>query len=296
MINHYIDDIHTSYSDCSYNSSYNGDDDAYQALKSQTNGTSKQRIINTMMELIGAYNKKYPDGVKCYEEVGDTAYITFSDFRFGYAPNGYLAKPTDEEVANNSTVDTVRLMQYAFDKVSENKNIKKVVLDLSMNNGGVVTAGMFVLGTFLGEGVMTTKNTITGAMSNSAYKVDVNRDGEFDEKDSFQSKEFQERGLQLFCFTSNWSFSCANLVPSFLKDSKKVTIVGQTSGGGSCAVGSLTTASGTSFNISSPYRFSFLKNGSFYDVDRGVDPDVYVKDLAKLYDREYMNTVLDKVN
>ena len=40
-------------------------------------------------------------------------------------------------------------------------------------------------------------------------------------------------------------------------------------------------------------QLSFLRNGSFYDVDQGVDPDCYIHDLGFLYDRkslaEYIN-------
>ena len=30
---------------------------------------------------------------------------------------------------------------------------------------------------------------------------------------------------------------------------------------------------------------SFLKNGSFYDIDQGVDPDYYIDHISNLYDR-----------
>ena len=86
------------------------------------------------------------------------------------------------------------------------------------------------------------------------------------------------------------------MVPSRFKDSGKVTLIGQTTGGGSCSLGFMSTASGSYFQISSPYQFSFLKNGSFYDVDRGADPDVYVKDIAKLYDRKYAASFIDKID
>ena len=48
-------------------------------------------------------------------------------------------------------------------------------------------------------------------------------------------------------------------------------------------------------NLSSMNQFSFSKNGSFYNVDRGADPDAYVKDISKLYDRTYANKFLDKM-
>ena len=57
----------------------------------------------------------------------------------------------------------------------------------------------------------------------------------------------------------------------------------------------LTTAYGTYFRISGPQRLAFVKNGSFYDVDRGADPDYPLFFPESFYDREeltdYVNTI-----
>ena len=55
--------------------------------------------------------------------------------------------------------------------------------------------------------------------------------------------------------------------------------------GGSCAVYPLTTAWGTSFVTSGPIRMSFLKNGAYYDVDQGVQPDYTIQSFDHYYDR-----------
>ena len=293
MINYYIDDIHTSYSGYSPYSDFNGDEKAYQALEDMPSGVSRQRNNDTYDELEAAYNKYYPDGAKAYEEVGDTAYIRFNDFLID-GTEDYMSAPTDEEVMGAD--NTIRLMQYACDRINANENIKRVVLDLSMNGGGLATAALYVIGTFLGKGTMTCRDSITDTMCNSFYLVDTNRDGKFDDNDTLQSPELKARGLELYCFISNVSFSCGNIVPCIFKDSKKVTLIGQTSGGGACSMAGMSSATGTLFNISSPYIFSFQKNGSFYDMDRGAEPEFWIKDLSKLYDRAYMNTFLDKID
>ena len=63
----------------------------------------------------------------------------------------------------------------------------------------------------------------------------------------------------LYCLISPVSFSCGNLVPAGLKSSQKVTLIGRTSGGGSCSVQPMTTAYGTVFQISSAMRMSSAK-------------------------------------
>ena len=54
-----------------------------------------------------------------------------------------------------------------------------------------------------------------------------------------------------------------------------------------------TSATGTVFQVSGPLRMAFTKNGSFYDIDQGAEPDFYIDDEKNFYDRkaltEYIN-------
>ena len=56
--------------------------------------------------------------------------------------------------------------------------------------------------------------------------------------------------------------------------------------GGSCVVGFDTTAWGSSFRYSSSNRLAFVKNGSYYDVDKGVEPDFVIGNYRNFFDRE----------
>ena len=91
------------------------------------------------------------------------------------------------------------------------------------------------------------------------------------------------------------SFSCGNLVPSAFNESNVVTLLGRTSGGGSCSVLNISSAWGTAFMLSSPYRMSFLKNGSFYDIDRGATPDYIITTPDKFYDREALTAYINAI-
>ena len=84
-------------------------------------------------------------------------------------------------------------------------------------------------------------------------------------------------------------------MPAALKSSQKVTLLGRTSGGGSCVVQPMSTAYGTLFQISSSQRMSFLKNGSFYDIDQGVEPDYYINDVANFYDRQALTKFINSL-
>ena len=119
-----------------------------------------------------------------------------------------------------------------------------------------------------------------------SYQIDVNGDRAFDESDSIAH-------LNRYCVISPVSFSCGNLVPSVFKNSGEVTLLGRRSGGGACVVQPLTTADGTFWQVSGKQRLSTLSNGSFYNVDQGVDPDVVIDKLEHFYDREAMTDYLN---
>ena len=65
--------------------------------------------------------------------------------------------------------------------------------------------------------------------------------------------------------------------------------------GGSCVVRPLPTASGTLFQISGPNRLAFTKNGSFYNIDQGMEPDVYIDDIDHYYDREALTEFINNI-
>ena len=77
---------------------------------------------------------------------------------------------------------------------------------------------------------------------------------------------------------------------SVFKNSEQVTLLGRTSGGGSCVVLPMSTAYGSLFRISGPNRLAFTKNGSFYDIDQGAEPDFTLAFPETLYDRRTIST------
>lgn len=231
--------------------------------------------------------KFYPDGIPGYEEVGNTAYITFDEFTQPYADVEQYYQA--EDAADLDDSDTIALIMKAHAMINrENSPIENVVLDLSCNYGGTSYAAEFVIAWFLGEASVGVKDTMTGAVSASTYRCDANRDRQYDEGDTLAGK-------RLFCLSSPVSFSCGNLLPCALKASDMVTILGRTSGGGSCVVQNISSAWGTSFRISGSKRLSFIKNGSYYDIDRGTDPDFIITSPEKYYDRQDLTDYINSL-
>ena len=277
FIEYYLDDLHSTFLEFS----------AIGGMQEFTANTGMANLkIDESSKIYGdARAAVYGDDFPGYEEVGNTAYITFDHFTSNYyAPAFYEGKESGE-----MPDDTIGLIIHAHEQITrEGSPIENVVLDLSNNTGGDVDAAVFVLGWFLGDAPFSVKDTSTGAMSTSVYRSDTNLDRKFDADDTVSDKN-------LYCLISPVSFSCGNLVPAALKSSQKVTLLGRTSGGGSCVVQPVSSAWGTVFQISGAQRMSFLKNGSFYDIDQGIEPDYYIDHIENFYNRaaltDYINSL-----
>ncbi len=283
----YLGDLHSQFNGLSY---LTGSPDTIRGIANHIGtglaGTSRN---NDMSDLLAVRQAQYPDGIPAYEEIWNTAYITFDCFTDRSANIDYFAQPTE---ADNSQTDTIRLMQYAYQQIlREDSPVENVVLDLSVNGGGDTCTAEYVMAMFLGQADLSAKDTLTGGMTDAVYTIDTNLDGKFDEKDTLAGK-----GLHLYCLESPVSFSCGNLVPNAFKTSHKVTLIGQESGGGSCAIHPLSTAGGSQYQVSGYRMFSVMKNGSFYDVDRGAQPDYFIGDINRFYDRKELTEYINSLN
>ncbi len=290
----YFDDGHSGLLMNSYLSGKSKPGDIDALLESlEDNGTSSSAMSGDQIRIKSIRENYYPDRPEfegfstvspwLYEEYGDTAIITFDTFAAN-KQNYYK----EADPANPS--DTIELISYAHSQITrENSPIKKVVIDLSCNTGGAADAAVFLISWMMTDGAadIALKNTLTGSQSVSSYFADINMDGEFDLDDAIPGE------LERYCLISPISFSCGNLVPFVLKGAANVTLLGRTSGGGTCVVRPCTTASGTIFAVSSSKQISYVKNGSFYNVDQGVEPDCFINSFDTMYDREKL---IDYIN
>ena len=276
----YLDDIHTKYGIPSYTTGYTLRENL---ITNYGEGPARDATFALGEEFKEARAKYYPNGVPAYEEIGDTAFITFDAFEmFEGDTDYYKTAPTAD------AKDTMGIIAYSVQQIlRKGSPIKNVVLDLSCNGGGAADTAVYTIAAFLGETRLSLEDSCTGALVTSSYLCDTNFDHKFDENDYLADK-----GLNLYCLTSGVSFSCGNLVPCAFKQSDDVTLIGQTTGGGACSVLWVSSASGAVIRISSPNRLSFLKNGAFYDVDRGADPDIYLAKKQSYFDRKNLASML----
>ena len=275
-----FDDGHSNYR---LVSCYTGADKQDEVMQI-TSGASNLQFGAVWVDYNTARKAAFPDGVPGYQEVGNTAYITFDNFTAPRNVDYYSNPPTDDTAQDN-----FGLLIYATGQIRrEDSPIENVVLDLSRNTGGMEDAAAYVCAWLLGEADIYLQSSTTGASAVNVYRCDANLDHVFDEKDTVSD-------LNLYCLISPVSFSCGNLVPCMLKASGKVVLVGRQTGGGSCVVHPVTTASGSFFQISGYKHISSMKNGSFYDADQGVEPDVVLTRVESFYDREALTELLNSL-
>ena len=80
-----------------------------------------------------------------------------------------------------------------------------------------------------------------------------------------------------------------------LNDTQNESVNGGNAGE-SCTVMNASSAWGTSFQISSNVRTSFLKNGAFYDIDRGADPDFVLPTPEQYYNRAALTDYINRIS
>ena len=227
------------------------------------------------------------DPLVFYSESGDTAYLTLYAMSTSVTSERfYSMDPGDPE--NIAFMDAVEEILYAHGRIfRENSPIKNVVLDLSHNPGGDVNSAACALSWFLGEGYVTIANSFSGGLGVGQYRADIDRDRQFTDGDTLRGKK------KLFCLISPETFSSANLTAAMLKMSGEVTMIGRTTKGGSGIVTPAVTGWDTIFTLSGFRTVVTVKNGSWYDADTGVAPDVYLSDPALFYDRDRLTGIID---
>lgn len=257
----------------------------------------KSELYNTARQNV--YGENVP-GLE-FSDDGKTAIVRFdeytaaedSDLNAIINETNQKLEKTTEEICELIKTDYTAIQKhivteyylYCVNKmIKEKPEVENVILDMSNNGGGACRTAVATLAWMLGEVQTNITNSITGAKCSSVYVCDINADGKFDENDTIKDKK-------LFCLISPASFSCGNMVPAMLKSSDRVVLLGETSGGGSAVVYETMAADSTIFRISSRYVMSENKNGSNYDIDKGIEPHVRLQPET-LYDREKICSIV----
>jgi hypothetical protein len=226
------------------------------------------------MECMAARDKAYNG--QTYIKKGDTAVIVFDAFAADqkgwedyFAGTGERPSATQEIPSGDlaGQVDSVAIASEGLARAQEDPEVKNVVLDISNNSGGSLDVLVYLASVVSGRDFEQCQNTLTKQLFREYFDVDRNLDGTFDEKDDLV--DFSD--LNIAVLTSRSSFSCGNILPSVLAD-EGIMVMGERSGGGSCAVQKCVTADGVGWQMST-WRGKLI-NDAGQDIDDGVPVDV----------------------
>ena len=248
-------------------------------------------------------SQAYGQGVT-YVKKGNTAVCVFDSFnrRNQEAWNAFYAGTGPLPTLENTKDDDMVIFLDALAKAEADPEVENLVIDITANGGGSADIVLAMTSLIMDKSYISQDNPLTGQRSIVEYEVDRNFDGVFDDKDKDILYD-----LNFAVLTSDMSFSCGNLFPSMLKDAG-IPVMGETSGGGSCAIQAMCTADGFCFQISS-FR-ARLNTLDGQNIDPGVVPTIPVatggdfqvelseeeavpsKDYTKYFDIEYLSTLL----
>lgn len=215
-------------------------------------------------------------GVSYYE---DTVIITFDNF-YKFSGNSGLIDVDYWDYETLHDNGTELFFKKAFNDIGKRNDIHNIVIDLTLNGGGANNALIFVEAYMTNDPIHTQYNMFTGLTHEVHYDVDINFDGTIDSDDTYKGK------YDFYMMTSNFSFSCGNYLPTVTKQKGLATLIGQTSGGGTCPVGNMSTAYGTFLRNSSCYQLGqwdseneqFLNNDAGIEVDYEFNPEYFYND------------------
>lgn len=211
-----------------------------------------------------------------YIKKGNTAVCVFNSFntRAEDAWNAYYAGKGPKPNINDNKGDSMVIFLDALEKAAADPEVENFIVDITSNGGGSADIVMAMTSLIMNKSYLCHDNPLTGQRALVEYEVDRNFDGVFDKKD----KDVKYK-LNFAVLSSDVSFSCGNLFPSMLKDAG-VPVVGEISGGGSCAIQAMCTADGFCFQISS-FR-ARLNTLSGENIDAGIAPDIPIANDNKV--------------
>ncbi len=262
----------------------------------------------SMMQSSMAVAKQRPEaygkGVTYFKK-GNTAVCVFDSFnsRNEKAWKDYYAGTGPMPTIENAPGDDMVIFLDALKRADADPEVENLIIDITANGGGSADIVMAMTSLILDKSYISQDNALTGQRAIVEYEVDRNFDRVFDDKDKDVHYD-----LNFAVLTSGMSFSCGNLFPSILKDNG-VPVMGETSGGGSCAIQAMCTADGFCFQISS-FR-ARLNTLAGENIDEGITPDLPIatstaqvevseeeavpsRDFSKYFDVDYLTKLLSE--
>ena len=209
------------------------------------------------------------EGTILYSSDQKTAMFYFDSFKYGEYNEVFDDRGQVKNTAGR--YDTFFLFRDTFNEIARHPSVKNVIIDVSLNGGG--TLGVLIkLLPFLSKNNNAAVNFYDGSekvVFSYTSKSDINGDGAYTADESYGND------YNIYILTSDCSFSCGNAFPCYAQ-ALGAKVIGETSGGGECAVSIHYLP-----NSQYIYHSSNLHIGlhdqtkkEFYGFEDGATPDV----------------------
>lgn len=218
---------------------------------------------------VAAKERKKLLGTDFYKKIGNTMYYIYDDFgpidSKGWTAfyQGKGARPAYNPKFRGDICGIVE----ALDKAAADPEVENFVVDLTCNNGGDSGVLLAMTNLLAGKKTYPFENVLTQQLAEERVNVDSNFDGVFDETDNAP----RHPQLNIAIMTSNYAYSCGNLLPSLMKD-YGFLIIGEKTSGGSCSIQKMSTAEGVCYQMSSARMR--IRNMAGENIDGGVEPHI----------------------
>ena len=279
-----LDDNHTLL--ISANKSW-GEDVASRYRRYGDGCRSRSQTKSTLNQLRALkYGEQQPQKDILYSQDGKTALFSFDSFKFGSSEEVFNDDQSIKETAGEH--DTFFLLVNKFNEIKSRGNVENVILDISLNGGGVLGVMMKLLALIskdnsskLALNECTNGQTVTYTPS-----TDSNGDKKYDATDVYGND------FNFYILTSDCSFSCGNAFPCAAQLHGDAKIIGQKSGGGECVVSIhylpnshyVYHSSNTHLGIwdAESKQFNGFENGATPDIEIPIDENFYDIDALSL--------------
>lgn len=253
-------------------------------------GTHLQEMFKVRSNLSSLRGQFYTQNNKqvgdiLYSNSGKLAFFSFDSFAFDEeAYEGGNLKP------DLYKTDTFFSFIKNFEDIKSKGGVETIVIDVSLNGGGVVGILMKLLALLSkdNEAPMYFMDDSTLMVEKDVVSVDSNGDDIYNQKDCYGND------FNFAILTSGYSFSCGNALPFYASKNGYATIIGQTSAGGECAVDESYLPSGEHFYHSSNLHLGYFdEETNVWEGDENGAPVDFEIDYSQFYDLENMDQLLN---
>ena len=227
-----------------------------------------------------------------YSQDGKTAVVAFDSFEFGSSRDVFNEDDSIKETAKEH--DTFFRLISAFNEIKSKNPVQNVVLDISLNGGGVLGVMLKLLALISKNNssqVVLYQEPSTQAVIYNPH-VDINNDGKYDLEDCFGDD------FNIYILASDCSFSCGNAFPCAAQLHGDAKIIGQKSGGGECVVSVHYLPNSEYVYHSGNIHIGALDKSQkeFIGFENGATPDIEIEIGANFYSVEYLNTLIQNAH